>query len=300
MRPRRVILVPAAVVCVGLLWLAREKHRVRTDAETRLTQARQRETALRAELEIARKTVVPEPASPVATPPIPAAEAPKPPAAPARKAVPGLIDLARDNPDLWNQFVANSRAQLQQRYGMLFQNLNLTLEQREKFKVIHAAGVARSADIAAAGDTQQLGFDDPALKKLRDDAQKQTEAELMALLGEAGFRAYKDFDRGTQVRGFVDGFAVQMATSDPLTPGQAEQLSRALTAASPSFQQGAAADPKTLDWAAVDRAAEQFLSAAQYSTWKLGTAHNRYGGSRADLEFEQFLRAARAKAANGK
>ena len=83
-----------------------------------------------------------------------------------------------------------------------------------------------------------------ALKKLRDESQKQMETELAALLGEAGFRAYQDFGRTTQVRGFVDGFAVQMATTDPLTPAQAEQLSRALMAASPSFQQGAVADPK--------------------------------------------------------
>jgi hypothetical protein len=292
MRARTVLVVLTALLCAGLVWFSVDNSRRRAAAATQLAVARERQARLSAELRQAEKTVVPPPAPSAAKAPM-AAVAPK--AAPARPAVPGLLDLARDNPQLLKLFVASQRARLQQRYGVLFQDLPLGDAAQAKFKDVMTAHAERSGDIGVAAREQGVPLDDPAIKKLRDDSTRQMETELRALLGEAGFKAYQEFERAVPVRGFVDGFAVQVASSDPLTPRQAEQLARALVAASPSFQKGAAADPATLDWAAVDHAAQGFLSPAQFTAWKLGIAHNPSGGSRATHELKKIYDAAVAK-----
>jgi hypothetical protein len=157
---------------------------------------------------------------------------------------------------------------------------------------VMAAEVARGSDIGAAAKEQGLDFNDPVIKKLNVDSHQQMETDLAALLGEQDFGVYQDFERTVRVRGFVDGFAVQVASNTPLDPSQAEQLARALAAASPAYAHGGEADPATIDWTSVDRAAESFLTAAQFSAWKLGIAHNPDGGSRIELELRKALDAA--------
>jgi Spy/CpxP family protein refolding chaperone len=179
------------------------------------------------------------------------------------------------------------RSQLQQRYGVLFQALNLTPVQRDKFKDIIAAKVARETDISAAATAQALEFNDPVIKKLSDDSQKQMKTELLAELGEKNFEAYQEFERTTAVRGFVGGFAVQMAMTEPLTPTQAEQLAKALIDATPAAETGRNVDPGKVNWSMVDRMAEQFLSPTQLAAWELGAAHNPAGGSRLDHELKK-------------
>lgn len=298
MRARIFIFTLAAVICAGLLWFSFQKRGATAQVELRLAELRDRTARLGADLSRAEKTVVPRvvPAekNPVAASATPSVKTDAPARAPRP---PSLTDLAHDNPDLMNLWIANQRSQLQQRYGVLFQELNLTMAQQDKFKDVLAGESARGIDIGAAVKEQGLTFDDPVVKKLRDDSRAQMKAELAALLGEQDFLAYQDFERTVRVRGFVDGFAVQTAASDPLTPQQAEQLARALAAASPSYQTGGEADPASIDWAAVDRAAQEFMSSAQLAAWKLGVAHNPYGGSRIDGELKKVYDAAKAKPA---
>lgn len=159
--------------------------------------------------------------------------------------------------------------------------------QHDKFKDIVAAEVARETDITAAAKAQGLEFNDPVIKKLADDSQKQMETELLAVLGEKNFQAYQEFDRTASARGFVGGFAVQMAMTEPLTPTQGEQLAKALIAAAPAAEIGRHVDPGKVNWSMVDRRAEQFLSPTQLAAWKLGAAHNPAGGSRLDHELKK-------------
>lgn len=199
-----------------------------------------------------------------------------------------LMEAAERNPQLWNEFIASKRAELQGMYVSLFQQLNLAPGQRDAFKAILAAGIARSTDIGAAANAQKLAQDDPAIVALRAEAQRQVDGELAALLGEAGLAAYQDYKRTIGVRGYVTGFAVQLALSEPLRPAQAEQLARVLIDASPSYRQGGDAKPGEVEWERVDRAAQEFLTPTQLVQWKLGVANNRYGGSRADVEVKKI------------
>lgn len=297
MRARAIFVIVAALVCAGAGWLIRDTRLKRHDAEARLAAARRAQAKLAADLDQARKTVAPRPApaSSAAVAPAPGGNAAN---ALPRKTAPSMMDLAETSPSLLTAFVASQRALLQQRFGLLFQQLHLTAAQQEKFKDIQAAGAARLTDINSATRAQGLAFDDPVTKKLRDDAKQQGDQELAGLLGADGFRAYEEFQRTVRVRGFVDGFAVQVAATDPVNARQAEQLGRALTAASPSFQQGKEAEPRELDWTAVDRAAQEILTPAQFAEWKRGVAHNPLGGSRVAMELENVYQAARAKDAS--
>lgn len=295
-RARRMILLTAAALCVGGLGLVFRIHLATAELEARRSAAREHAVRLAARLHVAKQTTVSAPppsAVRVAPSSKPAGEAPKP-----AKAPPGLMDIAGDNPRVLNLWIASRRSLIQRQYGLLMQSLQLAPAQRERFKDIMAAEVARGTDIAVAAQAKGLARDDPLIKSLYADSRTQTESGLRDLLGQTGFRAYQEFERSLPVRGFVDGFAMQVASTEPLTLRQTEQLAAALIAANSSFQKGERADPATVDWAAVDAAAQQFLSPAQYAAWKLGTAHNEFGGSRLyrelDQELEKAYRAARA------
>lgn len=300
MKTPTIALTLSGLICGGLLWVTFSATRSRADAEMRLQAANVRQSALRVALLKTEKTIAEESKrkSPLPRPavqPVPVTQ-PKPPP----KRTPGMTDLARSNPKLWNDFIASQKSQLQQRYVPMFQALNLSTEQREKFKTIHAADITRNADIGAAAAEQALGFKDPAIVRLREQSTEQKQSELKALLGERGFAEYKDFERTVRVRGFVDGFALQLSSSEPLSPNQANQLARVLATSSTSYQSGKDAEPGDLDWTLVDQEATAFLTPNQFAAWKLGIAHNRYGGSRLDLQLKKAYDAATGNNDNGK
>jgi hypothetical protein len=197
------------------------------------------------------------------------------------------MDFARENPQLWNDFVQSKRAELGRLYLPLLLRLNLTPAQRDRFKDILAAEIARGADIGAAADAQKLPFNDPAITALREQSEKQRQRELGELLESAGFRAYEDFERALPVRGYVDGLATQLAARMPLTAAQADQLERALADANEAYRQGKRADPKEMNWQQADERVREILHPDQLAIWQLGTAHNRHGGSRRDQELDR-------------
>ena len=299
MRPPVQFLVAVSIACLALLWFLFRTHATTAELETRLADAKHTRdrlgTALQQTEETLRPTATSSQSQQVDVPTPPSGSQPAAPAQAQRP--PSFADLLRDNPQLAGQWVATRRAELQRRYGVMFQTLNLTLGQREKFKDIVAAKVARDTDLGAAAMAQGLDFDDPVIRKLADESRKQLDTELRAELGEKNFQAYQEFDRSIPLRGFVDGFAVQVAMTDPLTPAQATQLAEVLVAATPAAEPGHSLDPARVDWPIVDRRAAQFLSPTQLAAWKLGVAHNPAGGSRLDHELKRAYDAAVAKSA---
>jgi hypothetical protein len=289
MRARTLLYLATSVAFLAVLWFIFRTHTTTTNLEARLVVAQHTRDRLGTELQHAKKTILLPPASTKSGPaPVPTVPADIKPGTPGRAPrPPSTGDLLHDNPQLSNLWIAMQRSQLQQRYGVLFQALNLTPVQRDKFKDIIAAKVARQTDISAAAAAQGLEFNDPVIRKFADDSQKQMETELLAELGEKSFQAYQEFDRTAPLREFVGGFAVQMAMTEPLTPAQAEQLAKALIGATPAAEIGRYVDPGKVNWTVVDRAAEQFLSPTQFAAWKLGVAHNPAGGSRLDQELKK-------------
>lgn len=225
----------------------------------------------------------------------PATAAATPTALPPRKRPPGLTDLARNYPELWNEFARSKRAELGRLYLPVMLRLNLTHEERERVKDILAEQIARASDLAAAADAKGLKFNDPEIAAWREQMERQTRGELTALLGPARWPEFEAFERAIPLRGFVDGLAVQLAGTSPLTATQADALERALRAANPPFLEGKNGDPSAVDWAVVDRRAAEVLDAAQLAVWERHTAHNTFGGSRQTQDLEAVYRRAVAR-----
>jgi len=208
-------------------------------------------------------------------------------------------DLARDNPQLWNEFIRSKRAEFSRFYLPLLQRMQVSAQQREKFVDILTEWLARSTDISAAAKARGLEYDDPVIKALSAESEKRMKAELEALLGPAAYREYETFERAMPARGYVDGLAVQLAATAPISAQQADRLERALAETNPTFAGGGRAEPGAMDWVEADRRAKEILPSEQFAVWQRGVAHNTFGGSRRAQELEAVYRRAveRAKEA---
>lgn len=290
MRTRRLLLTVVGVIGLGLLGLVSLGRREREELRRQTVAVLKQKVGLEMELRRAAQAADARAAAKIATPTTsPAAEtkAPSPVPRPILRS-PSLVDLARDNPGLWNEFIGAKKAELAQRYGPLFQSLGLLPEQREQFKVIMSAETARSADITAAADAQQLQRDDPILVALRKQSVEQRQAELAVLLGARGHAEFNEFERTIQVRGLADGLAVQLAAVEPLSGQQADRLTRVFASSSAAFLRGGSATSADMDWASIDEQTRAILTPTQFAIWERGTAHNRYGGSRRDVELKKL------------
>ena len=284
---RKAISWSALALALGLSVVAISAGRAKAETERRLTVARAESERLGAKWR-ARQTRAAAGATMAATP-VSAPAAPSSPdkaAFPPRIRAPGLVDLARDNPQLWNEFIQSKRVEMGRFYLPLMQRLQLTPAQRERLKDIMTDELARTSDIHSAGTAQGLGYEDPALVKLRADSSAQRKRELAELLGPVGLKEFEHFERATPMRGAVDGFAVQVARIAPLTSQQADQLERALAQSNAEYCKGNHADIKALDWEQADRLVQNILTPQQFDIWKLGVAHNTFGGPRIEQELQ--------------
>jgi hypothetical protein len=305
MKPRapHIIVIVASALTIGLLIVAVSANRAGREAGAKLADAAIRQGRLRADLQRAKQTAV-APAAAAAATSLPAAatksDAKAEPPLPPRTRPPGLMDFARDNPQLWNEFIRSKRAELGRLYLPVLRRLNLRPEQRERFKDILAAEIGRGADIGAAADAKGLAFNDPAIAALRKESEQQRNRELAGLFG-SGFPEFESYERALQVRGYVDGLATQLAAAEPLTPSQADLLERALAESNEAYRNGKSADPSQMDWAGADRRAQEILTPAQFAIWQRGTAHNPLGGSRRNQELQAVYERAvkRMKEADG-
>lgn len=299
-RIRLIVLASGLVLAALLSGRALRSAQARTETKARLAATRGRAEDLRRQLAAIQRSVSQLGEAPPAG--ITASAAPAPTAAtplPPRSRPPGLADLAKNNPQLWNDYVQSKRAELGRFYLPVMQRLNLSAAQRERLKDILAEHLARSSDIAAAINVQGLEYADPAAARLRAENDERRQREFTELLGSAGWQAFAEAERATPMRGLVDGFAVQVARFAPLTSQQADELERAFADANAEFQRGRHGSAEALDWDAADRAARGILTPQQFAAWQLGVAHNSFGETRLEREMEAAYRRAvdRAKTA---
>jgi hypothetical protein len=295
---RKAIIWSALALALGLGGVAFRAWQGKAETESRLAAARAEGERLGAEWRARQARIAastkPAPAAAAATPP-----KPDKPAFPPRIRAPGLVDLARDHPQLWNEFIQSKRVEMGRFFLPIMQRLQLSPPQRERLKDVMSADLARTSDIHAAGTTQGLAHEDPVLVKLRADSTAQLKRELNDLLGPAGLKEFEDFERATPMRGAVNGFGVQVARIAPLTSQQADQLERALAQSNAEYRQGRHATPESLDWEQADRLAQGILTPQQFEIWKLGVAHNSFGGPRIERELQRTYDRAIARAKGG-
>ncbi len=113
-------------------------------------------------------------------------------------------------------------------YGSLFKELNLTPEEKEKFKSLLTDAQMKNIEFAPGllGGRKE-GAEDT--NKLLADAKKQTDADVKALLGDERFAQYEEYQKSMGERMQLDQFKTRMAAENlPLQDQQVAQLFQAM------------------------------------------------------------------------
>jgi hypothetical protein len=176
--------------------------------------------------------------------------------------------LLKKDPALMALYLDSQRAKVGRSYGPLFQALQLSQNQIDRFEDLMAGHEAQMAALKAAAESQGLQSSDPATASSSKEADQQLAAAQLAVLGEVGYGQMQEYNRTLSVRTLVSQFAGTVAFIDPLTPQQGEQMVLALAQASPSYQNGEAADWQSVNYEQVARVIQNFLSDPQFAAWQ--------------------------------
>lgn len=207
-----------------------------------------------------------------------------------------LLDF--DRPDSQVRWFASLRAATQRRYAPLFRTLNLDALQREAFIANQAKLDESHSDLNAAALAQGFGTDDPAIVKLRGELYSSKEKAQRELLGEAGYRELKEFERTSSARDWVGNLAgLAAVTGMALTPVQTDQLLRAFVEASSAYRKGGRASVSDLDWPALHAAIDTIMSPEQRALFATQEVPGGAGGLFHARWSAEMYRATQAEAA---
>jgi hypothetical protein len=154
------------------------------------------------------------------------------------------------------------------RFGQLYAKLRLTPDQVAEFERLIAR---RNEAMVATGRErilQGLDRNDPGFLARRDAAVTPIDRDLQSLLGDSGYKSYRQFEQTSGVRGLVESLAGAVYYSDaPLTAQQGEQLASVLVATN-KRQRGGRPEWMDLDWDATMAETQSILSPAQLAALK--------------------------------
>ena len=137
-----------------------------------------------------------------------------------------MLGRMMKDPNMREMMREQQKTVINMMYGGLFKDLNLTPEEKDKFKALLTDAQMRtieSAQGAFGGGDQSV----PAaeLSKQIADAKKQTDADIKALLGDDRFGVYQDYQKTMGERMQLDQFKNQVAGENmPLREDQTAQL----------------------------------------------------------------------------
>jgi RNA polymerase sigma factor (sigma-70 family) len=164
------------------------------------------------------------------------------------------------HPDVKKALLAQRRAETLQEYQALFNSLGLSPAQIERFVELELDGSMTSVGKFL------LPVSDNGL--LSEQAAKQRTSDLRALLGPAGYREYRNYEKMGAVRELTTQVAESVYfTPTPLTPGQASQFEQIIadTLSEPALasQGRRSSSLPTAAWESILAKAQGTLSAAQ-------------------------------------
>jgi hypothetical protein len=204
----------------------------------------------------------------------PAADAPRPNAAPAFGAA--LREAMLHDPQLQNLQLDVVQSKLAANYLPLAEQLKLSNEQMTRLLVNLRRRGEQDMDLAAIIETQHLAPDDPAVAKLRQQAAADFAAAQTELLGEAGWRKFRDYERAVPMRELVNELAGAMAISGAgINAAQGDALTDLLAGASPNYRGGGTASRASVDWDQVLAQARTTLTEPQFAVFRNGVIQSR-------------------------
>ncbi len=211
-------------------------------------------------------------------------------------------ESARENP--WAKpgytkaWLDQFRAGIGLRFGPLYRALGLSAAQIAKFEVVLTEGQQGLVDVwtEASGQGLRSAGDSStatAVARLTSEPLKIMEDGLKALLGDAGFARYQQFDKVGGSRNLIMELAGGLYYSEtPLTGAQGEALAGLIAANTTTVKTPMASDgqkpmftlDEVTDWAAVVKQAPGVLSAAQVAVFQ-----RLNQGKRAEEEMNRIL-----------
>ena len=181
------------------------------------------------------------------------------------------IAFVKGNVEARRLIQENNRARIHDRFRPLFQALGLTPAQMEAFhEAIAQAGSLRFGN--AAGLSITIPSAQGALPH-----REETEKRVRAVLGEEGFKRYREFERSHGARELTEQIGSAVYTSpSPLSRAQAEKLTALFTQHSTSFTQGGSFNSSAIDWDAVLADSRTILTDTQWAALTAARERTRY------------------------
>ncbi len=182
-----------------------------------------------------------------------------------------LNDAQARNPETQQAMLKLERLSYPVRFGPLYAQLGLSREQITRFEQRLSAASEATMDVMAAAQTKGLGPDDPAVMTLANQEKAAFVDDMRALLGDAGFQQYQNYDRTLPAREAVNAMLGNMlAAQVPLTAEQVNQLTQLVANRSASYQQGGRVSNRGRDvaWRDVATDAAALLSPAQLQVFR--------------------------------
>lgn len=193
--------------------------------------------------------------------------APSPPSTPDHPATPTPADDTTASSNRPPLHTSAERQRWHERYDQfLLGQRGLTPAQAERIIDLWIRQSDARADLQAAVEQQNLTVG-PEVEKIRNALNEPITREIMQILGDEGYKTYREYSATSAFRGLVDQ-ALQprfTAAGAPLTEPQHDQLARLLSANKTLIR----AKPTDLgsqaviDWPAVIREASTLLTPAQ-------------------------------------
>jgi cbb3-type cytochrome oxidase subunit 3 len=179
------------------------------------------------------------------------------------------VALAHD-PKLMALYVRSFRAQLYERYGLIYYALNLPPDQIEKLNNLFAQQQQERMEIRAAARSQGLTDADPEITAMLQQNMDKYAAEKTALIGEDASKHWDELYKAVAFAPMLTDLTSMIAlSSTPPTTQQSSDLLQILGNASAHDPTSGQALPATLDWSAALQRAQGVLSPSQFAALKV-------------------------------
>jgi hypothetical protein len=136
-----------------------------------------------------------------------------------------MLGKMMKDPAMREMMREQQKAAINMMYAGLFKDLNLSPEEKDKFKALLTDAQMRNIENAQGlfGDNKEDALEDA--QKLAADAKNQTDADIKVLLGDERFALYEDYQKNLGERMQIDQFKTRLAAEKlPLQDQQTTQL----------------------------------------------------------------------------
>jgi len=152
------------------------------------------------------------------------------------------------NPRFQALFLGSKRFQIRTDYQPFVRRTGLSGEQESALSSAILRRREAQMDIAAAGREQGLEANEPALARMRAQADAELRSAEGAILGEPRLQQLQDYERGLPAQEAARTFAAAAIIGEtPLNTDQIDRLTQIVEDESPDFQSGQVVDLRKID-----------------------------------------------------